>query len=78
MIEGRVSDPANGAYLENAQITVEGTNLETFTDSDSNFRISRVPAGTVKVKAFFTGLLPQTTEVIVGAGQTQRLRQCRP
>jgi TonB-dependent receptor len=71
-IEGRISSAVNGAYLETAQVTVEGTALEAFTDSDGNFRLNRVPAGTARVKAFFTGLLPQTKDVVVTAGQTVR------
>ena len=71
-IEGRISSAVNGAYLETAQVTIEGTTLEAFTDSDGNYRLNRVPAGTVKLKAFFTGLLPQTKDVVVTAGQTVR------
>ena len=71
-IEGRVSHPASGEYLETARLTVEGTTLETFTDSDGNYRLTNVPAGTAKLKAFFTGFIPQTTEVGVAAGQIVR------
>ncbi|MDO8629192.1 MAG: TonB-dependent receptor plug domain-containing protein, partial [Phycisphaerales bacterium] len=46
--------------------------LETFTDSDGNYRLTNVPAGSAKVKAFFTGFPPQANEVIVSAGQTVR------
>ncbi len=69
-IEGRVLNQRSGDYVENARITVEGTSLETFTDSDGNYRLNQVPAGAARVKAFFTGLPPQTTPVTVGGGQT--------
>ena len=41
IIEGRISNPATGEYLERARITVEGTALETFSDSDGNYREPR-------------------------------------
>jgi TonB-dependent receptor len=71
-IEGRVSRPATGEYLENARISVEGTSLETLTSAGGNFRLSAVPAGTVRLRTFFTGLAPQTSAVTVAAGQTVR------
>jgi hypothetical protein len=39
-IEGRVSDPASAEFLERVRITVEGTPLETFTDTAGFYRVS--------------------------------------
>ena len=69
-IEGRVFDPARAGYLERARVTVEGTSLETFTDETGQYRFTNLPAGTARVKVFFTGLAPQTATVAVTAGQT--------
>jgi iron complex outermembrane recepter protein len=71
-IEGRISNPSGG-YLERARVTVEGTSLETFTDSDGNYRLTNVPPGSARVAAFFTGLQLQTNPVNVIAGQTVQL-----
>lgn len=71
-IEGRVLNTRSGDYVERARITVEGTSVETFSDSDGNYRITSVPPGTAKVRVFFTGLLPRTDDVAVTAGQTVR------
>ncbi len=68
-IEGHVFDAGRGEYLENARVTIEGTAKETLTDSSGQFRLSNVPAGTVRVKVFFTGLESQLASVIVTAGQ---------
>lgn len=68
-IEGRVQNARSGEYLASARITVEGTSLETFTDSDGNYRLTNVPAGTARVATFFTGLPPHTGPVPVAAGQ---------
>ncbi|MEO6244628.1 MAG: TonB-dependent receptor, partial [Opitutaceae bacterium] len=70
MIEGRVLNIRNGEYLENARLTIEGTSLETFTDSSGQFRLGPVRAGNVKVRVFFTGLEPLTDTVVVATGET--------
>lgn len=44
-IEGRVLNAGNNRYLNNARVTVEGTNLETFTDAFGGFRLDNVAAG---------------------------------
>src|SRR4051794_29209441 len=69
-IEGRVVSARNGEYLENARVSVEGTSLETFTDAEGSYRLANVPAGAVRVRAFFTGMTPQTIDVSVMPGQS--------
>ncbi len=69
IIEGRVFNPATGEYLELARITVEGTTLETFTDSAGRYRLTNVPAGLARLKAFRTGVAEQTQSVSVAPGQ---------
>jgi TonB-dependent receptor len=72
-IEGRVLNARNGEYVASARITVEGAALETLTDTDGTFRLSRVPVGAARVTVFYTGLLPRTTAITVAAEQTARL-----
>ena len=72
MIEGRIFNPGTGEYLEFVRVTVDGTSLETFTDSAGDFRLANVPAGPVRVTAFRTGVPPQSQAVIVTAGQAVR------
>ena len=69
-IEGRVSDPASAEFLERVRITVDGTSLETFTDTAGFYRLSGVPAGSARVRAAYTGLLPRESTVTVSAGRT--------
>jgi iron complex outermembrane recepter protein len=69
-IEGRIFDEARGEFLQNARVTVEGTQLETFTDDGGYFVLGNVPAGTAKLRVFFTGLAPASVPVAVTAGQT--------
>src|SRR5688572_11011701 len=68
VVEGRVADGAAGTYLGNARVTIGGT-LESFTDAFGYYRFAVVPAGTVKVRAFYTGFAPQEKDVTVTAGQ---------
>src|SRR6476619_2966461 len=66
-IEGRVLNPRNGEYLENARVTVEASGLTVFTESDGFYRFSQVPAGPARLKIFYTGLPTQTEDVVVTA-----------
>jgi iron complex outermembrane receptor protein len=69
-IEGRVLNADNGRYLNNARVTIAGTNLEALTDTLGQYRLTGVPAGDAKLKVFFTGLAPQEVTVAVAAGQS--------
>ncbi|MDO8544945.1 MAG: TonB-dependent receptor [Opitutaceae bacterium] len=71
-ITGRILNVTNDNYLEKARVTIEGTSLEAFTDSTGEFRLNNVPAGSVQVKAFYTGLAAQTQTVTVTANQATR------
>ena len=68
-IEGRAFNLGNGDYVEKARITIEGTTLEAFTDSEGRYRVTSVPVGQVRLKAFFTGLATHTKVVPVAAAQ---------
>jgi iron complex outermembrane receptor protein len=73
LIEGRVMNQATGEYLERVRITVEGTTLEAFTDTTGFYRLTGVPAGSARVRAFYTGLPVQTHSVTVGASAVASL-----
>jgi len=68
-IEGRVLNTRNGEYLERARVTVEDTQIETFTDGSGHYRLTGVPTGAARVKVFHTGLVVQTRVVVLAAGQ---------
>ncbi|AOS44480.1 catecholate siderophore receptor CirA [Lacunisphaera limnophila] len=67
-INGRVLNVGNNRYLNNAKVTVEGTNLEAYTNEFGDYRLANVPAGEVKLKAAYTGLDEETVTVNVTAG----------
>jgi TonB-dependent receptor len=72
-IEGRILNARTGEYLEGVRLTVPGTVLEAFSDSDGGFVLANVPAGSTRVMAFYTGLPPETKPVLVAAGQAAQL-----
>ena len=67
-IVGRVSNEATGDYVERARVTIEGTALETFTETGGQYRITNVPAGQARVRVFYTGLDPAVETVNVTPG----------
>src|SRR5687768_14210245 len=68
-ISGRVQNEATGQYLNNARVTIKGTDLTTFTDETGTFRIGGVPAGSAVIETFYSGLDPTAVTVPVTAGQ---------
>ncbi len=72
-ISGRVQNVGNAKNLNNVRITVEGTNHVTFTNEYGEYRLNDVPAGEVRVQAFYTGLDSEVSTVTVTAGQAVTL-----
>lgn len=71
-ITGRVDHPATGQYLNNARVTVSGTELEAFTDQTGVYHIAHVPSGQAVLRVFYTGMPPRDVSVAVTAGATVR------
>ena len=68
-VSGRVQNPVTGQYLNNARVSVRGTDLVAFTDQTGRYRLPQVPSGTVTLEVFYTGLDAQTATVQTSAGQ---------
>ncbi len=68
-VSGRVVNNATGAYLEGAEVSV-GTGARVLTDRNGNFTLDRVPAGTQRLRVYYTGLDVATPTVEVRPGQT--------
>lgn len=69
-LSGRVQNEATGQYLNNARVTVKGTDVTTFTDETGTFRLSGLPAGAVTIETFYSGLDSQQVTVELRTGQT--------
>jgi len=67
-VEGRVVNAVTGRTLNNSRIVVQGTNLRTFTDETGFYRLTNVPAGSVVLEVFYTGLEQQEVRVSVSSG----------
>lgn len=73
VLEGRVLNLTSNTYVENARVTVASANVEVFTNKFGEYRITGLPAGEVTVTAFFTGLTPVTSQVVIKPGASQQL-----
>ncbi|WP_414661103.1 carboxypeptidase regulatory-like domain-containing protein [Horticoccus sp. 23ND18S-11] len=72
-ITGRVQNSATGQYLNNARITVKGTDLVAFTDESGTYRLTAVPDGNVTLEVFYTGMEPQQIALpVAGAATIER------
>jgi len=69
-ITGRIFNPATQEYVRNAEVTVEGTNITTFSRDDGSYTLSNAPAGEVSVVVNYTGYERATSKVTLQAGQT--------
>ena len=68
-ISGRVQNFISGKFLNNARITVSGTDLVAFTDQYGTYRLANVPVGAAVLEVFYTGLDAQRVTVNVAAEQ---------
>ncbi len=67
-ISGRVQNVATGQYLNNARVTVQGTDRVVFTDQSGSYRLTGLPGGPAVIEIFFTGLDPLQLPVTIRSG----------
>lgn len=72
-VEGRVLNAGTGAYLGNVRVSADGTTRETITDANGAYRLTGVPAGSVRVSASYVGLAGRTETVAVQPGGSTEL-----
>lgn len=70
IIQGRITDKADGEVVVGASVVVAGTTLGTSTDINGNFVLRNVPANAQKVNVSIIGYAPTVQTVTVGDGQT--------
>jgi len=70
IIEGTVTDAANGASLPGVNVIVVGANTGAATSADGAYRIEGVPAGNHTLEAQFVGFESMQKEVTVTDGET--------
>jgi len=69
-IAGTVIDSTTGGPLPGVNVIVDETQKGTTTDSEGNYRLTGVEAGTYTLRASFVGYTEGTREVVVEAGET--------
>jgi TonB-dependent receptor len=71
-ISGRVQNAITGLYLNNARVSVAGTQLVALTDQTGSYRLTNVPVGHIVLEVFYTGLDPKQVELELAAGQDRQ------
>ncbi|HEY0946529.1 MAG TPA: TonB-dependent receptor [Opitutaceae bacterium] len=69
-VSGRVSDAATGRSLRGAVISVAGTPILEYSDSEGRYTLAGVPAGTHRIEVEYVGLDSLAGDVMVVAGET--------
>ena len=69
-IEGTITDAASGQPLNDAAISVAGTEFSALTNTAGHYSLSGIPAGEHTVKVLIIGYATQERQVTVTAGQT--------
>jgi len=67
-IEGRVTDAVTGQPLNDAQVSVAGTELSALTNVEGRYSLANVSAGEHTVKVVIVGYATQERQVTVTAG----------
>lgn len=68
-ITGRVQNALSGNFLNNARVSVRGTDRTVFTNESGTYLVNDAPAGATTIEVFYTGLDPQTITLNVPRGQ---------
>ncbi len=69
-VTGRVQNVGTGQYLNNARVTLRGSDRTVFSDESGTYRLTALPAGPAVLDVFYTGLDPQEVAVQVLPGET--------
>ncbi|MSU67565.1 MAG: hypothetical protein CK548_06580 [Opitutia bacterium] len=69
-IEGRVKNAVSGDYLNNARVSLKGTEFVALTDESGTFRLAGVPTGAATLCVRFAGFDDQEVTLTITAGQT--------
>jgi len=70
ILTGRILNPVTGDYVINAVVTIEGTNRQSFTDSEGTYRFTGVPAGPVRLRISYADFDVREEIVVARAGET--------
>lgn len=74
IISGRVADVVGGAGLPGAQVSIAELGLATVTNTQGEFTLANVPAGTHTVAVSYLGYNPSSNTVSVLSGQRSTVR----
>ena len=67
-VYGKVTNAATGSVMSRAKVSVEGTDIETFSDEFGEYRLE-LPEGSVNIKVSYTGMKDKILDVEVMGGE---------
>ena len=67
-VQGRVFNPATGAYVRDAEVRLTGTERVAYSAEGGYYQLDNVPAGSVSLQVSFTGYTPVSATLTVRAG----------
>jgi len=70
VVTGRVQNVVTGQYLNNARVAVRDTGEVAFTDESGTYLLTRVPAGSITLEVFYTGLDAQAIPLQLAPGRS--------
>ena len=73
VIKGRVANAATGQFLSSAVVTIDGTKIETKTETDGSYRLSGLTPGVYSLTVTYAGLDNETHSVEVTSGEQKVL-----
>jgi TonB-dependent receptor len=68
-VEGHVRSAVTGETIENARVSIKGTDRVVFTDEAGTFHLGKVAAGNLTLRVFSTGMTEAEQPVTVVSGQ---------
>jgi TonB-dependent receptor len=69
-ISGRVFNERTGRYLNQALVTIDGSNARTFTNQFGEYTVYNAPSGMQTVRVTYTGFDDLTADVYILEGET--------
>jgi len=69
-LAGTITAASSGQPVNGVQVTVEGTNFGSLSNTSGRFVVIGVPAGTYTIQALSVGYRTETTEVTITSGGT--------
>jgi hypothetical protein len=69
IVTGKITDLQTKETIQAALVEIKGTQFKTATDSNGNYRFTKVPAGEIEIRVAYLGYEEETVKINVTPGQ---------